>query len=80
MNKNEINQTIDEYVAGALDIDENFMGSDRINIHEKEQRFYITQFQKLGIARRITSDIYSHRNSPEEIQKIKDNLEKYMVN
>lgn len=79
MDEQKIYNLIDEYVNGIQGIDQNFEGSGRVEVQEKEQGHYKTKFAVLGINPDITSDIYDSKHSPKDIDKIKKDITKYLI-
>lgn len=58
---NDIACLIDDCVKGMKEVDEEYYGSDRTEVHEKEENFYKGLFEDLNVNPAITSKIYGAR-------------------
>jgi len=75
MDKDKIYNLIEECRNSFLELNKNFSNSKRIEIIEKEERFYKERFKQLGINPQIVPSIYEYRSDNGGIQVIKNNIE-----
>jgi hypothetical protein len=78
----EINNLIDKAYTSFQEIKENFYGSERTTINEKEERFYKTQFKNLGVKPSIVSEIHTEAtlsSNKDGIQELKNNIETRLI-
>ena len=81
MEKEIVKSLVEECYGDFKQINNNFIGYEKINMAEKEEKFYKAKFKELNVNTKIVSEIYTQATlsgNKNELEEIKKNIEEYL--